>query len=65
MEYTPEEYKVETMKQNMARRFADYEDAIATLQTQVAMLQSEQAAKEPESAPEKEDASSNALVSPE
>lgn len=38
-EVTPEQYKNALLKQNTARRFADYEDTIAGLQTRIAMLE--------------------------
>lgn len=55
-EITPEQYKAEVLKQNFARRCADYEDVIASLQTQVAMLQqqlkAQQGADDAESPPD-------------
>lgn len=38
-EVTAEQYKAEILKQNFARRCADYEDHIASLQTQLAIAQ--------------------------
>jgi len=49
---TAEEYKVRQLKMNMATRFADYEDVVASLQTQVAMLQQQVESLEANSGPE-------------
>jgi hypothetical protein len=38
-EMTQEEYKARLLKQNFAQRVVSYEDVIAELQTQLAMLQ--------------------------
>jgi hypothetical protein len=38
-EMTQEEYKARVLKQNFAMRCSDYEDVIATLQTQIAMME--------------------------
>lgn len=36
---TPEQYKMQIMKRNFANRVADYEEALATIQTQLQMAQ--------------------------
>lgn len=38
-EMTAEQFKLERFKENTSRRFAAYEDRIATLETQIAMLE--------------------------
>jgi predicted Rossmann fold nucleotide-binding protein DprA/Smf involved in DNA uptake len=41
-EMTAEEYKAKVLKQNFAQRVISYEDMIAELQTQLALLQQQQ-----------------------
>lgn len=36
---SPQEYKVQRLKQNFANRVSEYEDRIATLETQLIILQ--------------------------
>ena len=38
-EITPDEYRQQVLKRNFANRCAEYEDAIARLQTRIAMLE--------------------------
>lgn len=38
-EMTADQYYVQQLKRNTAQRYAEYEDAIAQLQTRVAMLE--------------------------